>query len=593
MDEVPSHEVSNANITVEFETLREELQFTVDIAKEQIKFFQLLWQETNELVHINAGTRINIYKSYLVKVYDAIKSCDIVKLSELRSFKSISTVTQLIWRVHMLNPQCYRDDCLKAFGMVIPFIIDEKQNLSLISDENQNPNPNPNVNSFVKFEPSMDLEKAVERQKDFIKKILNVFKIEENNITLDARLNNAFLRYCAFLNLKKTMMDDGISSTSIINTNDTINDNNNNTNKNINSNNNNESSFWLVPRIDIDLLWHSHQLNPINYHLISKRLFNIDIFNHNDNILMRTLINDAKKTRKLWNDTYNNDNNDNDEYKHLNLPKCIQKYTNDAFIYPKESISRNKYIKVKNKYKTAKKKRQQVMISKKKKLEREEQLKKQREKEKESQKNSKKKVKSESEELRDIALLCCCITCGILGCFGLFVGFGLTSNILFIVGILGCVILTVSTVYCCVADDPLDPCKKTGNINNNINNNNNSTRTDNDYFEDKENNELERNINKKNVGIEVSLSNTLSDSLFSYDAYEIDIDSGGIDGDNGTTATMFSLDMGDSADADGADGAGGDAGGDAGDGGGDRGGDGGDGGCGGGCGGGGCGGCGG
>ena len=47
-------------------------------------------------------------------------------------------------------------------------------------------------------------------------------------------------------------------------------------------------------------MWHSHQLVPYHYHQLSKNFFNIDIFDHNDNIDKQLLKQYESQTQSLW-----------------------------------------------------------------------------------------------------------------------------------------------------------------------------------------------------------------------------------------------------------------------------------------------------
>ncbi len=64
---------------------------------------------------------------------------------------------------------------------------------------------------------------------------------------------------------------------------------------------------FLVPCYDFDLIWHSHQLHPLNYRNDTKRMLG-KLFNHDDTVNDRSAgsklcVSDAK-TRELWRQLY-------------------------------------------------------------------------------------------------------------------------------------------------------------------------------------------------------------------------------------------------------------------------------------------------
>jgi len=60
----------------------------------------------------------------------------------------------------------------------------------------------------------------------------------------------------------------------------------------------------FVPTLDVDLVWHAHQLNPSDYHKFT--LTNVGNFiDHNDNIEKPSLGNGFIETAQLWKQNYN------------------------------------------------------------------------------------------------------------------------------------------------------------------------------------------------------------------------------------------------------------------------------------------------
>ena len=223
------------------------------------------------------------YKWTIINVYKFITKDESISQSYFtKMIKSITPTTQLIWRVHMLNPKSYYKDCIDTFGFIIPFVIDPKQLEYINSNQKFIDQVNKSVKSGIYgkkiFSPSIDLEMAVDRQLEFIKKMNKLFADGSNNWNnINERLNASLLRYCAFLLLFKIQKEKD-----------------------------KQHKHFLVPRLDIDLMWHSHQLNPVLYHEMSLKLFDIDVFNHNDNIEEGVLNDDRISSEKIWNTTFKN-----------------------------------------------------------------------------------------------------------------------------------------------------------------------------------------------------------------------------------------------------------------------------------------------
>ena len=316
----------------DIDELETQLSFTIEIAKDQFIFFQSLTL-INEYDKIQVNDDDCLEDICLINnISQSIQSGKVDLSSMNKLIQNVQDKTQLIWRVHMLNPQSYYNDCLQAFGFIIPFIIDKRQR-KFVSSQESNSIVNgiknhSHTNQENVFSPSIDLKSAVNRQIPFIKKMNKIFKdyinnknhdndnsnnddcgidIVYNGCSIEEILHTCLLRYCAFLILNKQ--------------------------KHKLLTNKYESAYrypiFLIPRLDIDLLWHSHQLNPVSYHNISRKLFGVDIFNHNDNINENTLNFNARKTETFWNNTY----------KHFNSTKykCISLYTNDTFIYQSDN----------------------------------------------------------------------------------------------------------------------------------------------------------------------------------------------------------------------------------------------------------------
>jgi len=109
----------------------------------------------------------------------------------------------------------------------------------------------------------VDLVRAVLRQLQFAK------KMPLSTWNKDDILNEAIIRYYKFLNLMKLY-----------------------------------PGKLFVPTLDVDLVWHAHQLNPSDYHKFT--LTNVGNFiDHNDNIEKPSLGNGFIETAQLWKQNYN------------------------------------------------------------------------------------------------------------------------------------------------------------------------------------------------------------------------------------------------------------------------------------------------
>jgi len=117
------------------------------------------------------------------------------------------------------------------------------------------------INNLTPF--TVDLVRAVLRQLQFAK------KMPLSTWNKDDILNEAIIRYYKFLNLMKLY-----------------------------------PGKLFVPTLDVDLVWHAHQLNPSDYHKFT--LTNVGNFiDHNDNIEKPSLGNGFIETAQLWKQNYN------------------------------------------------------------------------------------------------------------------------------------------------------------------------------------------------------------------------------------------------------------------------------------------------
>ena len=140
-----------------------------------------------------------------------------------------SLEVEFVWRVHMLNPQNYVADCMSRFGRVIPHKCnDQRPQFELQVIDSDSIQSDSIQNRTGPLGGSLFMPSAIKRRCRFIDKILSV-----EHITSDA-LDGAIDRYEQFLHL--TWAPDKPEGLSI------------------------------VPTDDIDLIWHSHQLDPTGYY---------------------------------------------------------------------------------------------------------------------------------------------------------------------------------------------------------------------------------------------------------------------------------------------------------------------------------------
>ena len=228
----------------------------IDIAKNQIDFFTKLHFLTTLQEAQNNNENMNHYTTSYKKFMEQLHSILVDKNNANNIENKISSVavlihemrieTELLWRVHMLNSLSYYQDCMRSFGQIMPFFIDPNQlkinMIRLYYDNNININITNNNNidnnnsCSYPFNISIDLIDATQRELKFINEMNKTF-FQSSQVSMDHDkvLSKSLLRYCAFLMLKKIQIKIG-------------------------------AQFALVPRNDMDLLWHSHLLNPINYH---------------------------------------------------------------------------------------------------------------------------------------------------------------------------------------------------------------------------------------------------------------------------------------------------------------------------------------
>lgn len=186
-----------------------------------------------------------------------------------------------VWHCHMLSPSAYEKDCQATIGVTANHTIlrpddfqvtrnrahaywSEKYPEPFYMDYNASYNEDvvSNFNSRITY----DILAAAERQKSFC------YQVSLPHYQDKKFLESALARYKQFLLLKRKHPDE-----------------------------------FIVPCYDIDLIWHTHQLNPLIYKIETTRLLG-QLFNHDDSVNQRhegSKLNTAdKRTRFLWKQNY-------------------------------------------------------------------------------------------------------------------------------------------------------------------------------------------------------------------------------------------------------------------------------------------------
>eukprot|EP00483_Globobulimina_turgida_P006881 UN06893 len=82
-----------------------------------------------------------------------------------------------------------------------------------------------------------------------------------------------------------------------------------------------KSKHMCVPTLDMDLIWHSHQLDAV------KLLFpNINVINHDDNINEKKLNNFRNTTRQQWNILFSTVTDDYCTEQVFGFDLCVHKW---------------------------------------------------------------------------------------------------------------------------------------------------------------------------------------------------------------------------------------------------------------------------
>lgn len=186
-----------------------------------------------------------------------------------------------IWHCHMLCPTAYVKDCNAIVGITVDHALKSEfrngQNNAKTIWSNMYPAEPFEISSNDRFDGreieqfsskiSYDLLAAASRQGVFY------YQVSLPHFQDDKFLKNSLKRYKQFLYLKTKFPKE-----------------------------------FLVPCYDIDLIWHSHQLNPIVYEIDMKKIIG-HLFNHDDTVNDRSegskLAVADNRTRENWRGFYN------------------------------------------------------------------------------------------------------------------------------------------------------------------------------------------------------------------------------------------------------------------------------------------------
>ena len=200
------------------------------IAMNQLNFFRSINQWYTELL-INdqyddkEGNSKQFWENVIIDYENYMTNLS----QNINSTPPISLEMELIWRVHLLSPQIYVKDCVRQFGRIINHNCDDPKTNYIRHNSNNFrnevlKNPNPGNTGFIG--PDLIMTDALKRQCKFIRKIIKVNLFDPINKN---KIGDSVERYEKFL---KAMWAE-----------------------------NKPQGLIMVPTLDIDLIWHSHQLN--------------------------------------------------------------------------------------------------------------------------------------------------------------------------------------------------------------------------------------------------------------------------------------------------------------------------------------------
>ncbi|KAK7252467.1 hypothetical protein RIF29_36422 [Crotalaria pallida] len=256
----------------------------VAVAKKQLQFLAAV--DRNRHLYDGPALERAIYR------YNACWLPLLAKHSESRIFDGPLVVPldcEWVWHCHRLNPVRYKSDCEELYGKILDnfdvvstvqgvcgwqteeiwnkLYPDEPYNVDLI---NLSPEDiSKRTDRLAKY-TKYDLISAAKRQSPFF------YQVSRPHMKNDLFIEEAVARYLGFLYLIKTNKEKGINR-------------------------------FCVPTYDIDLIWHSHQLQPVSYCKDLKEALG-KVLEHDDTDSDRTkgkkLDTGFSATTKQWEDTF-------------------------------------------------------------------------------------------------------------------------------------------------------------------------------------------------------------------------------------------------------------------------------------------------
>ena len=224
---------------------------------------------------------MQIVEQRLVSLVYFLCFCTIQNFMELLAKNEIDSWTvsrevELVWRVHALNPVHYAKDCLRRFGKVIPHRSDDPNAVYPAHSQQEfrkkviNKEA-PRRTGFITRE--LVMTDAIKRQINFVRKMV---ELDLGKTTVNQYIETAIDRYQQFLNLAWSP--------------------------------DKPKGVRMVPTLSIDLIWHSHQLDPTGYKTFCfNNSLNHKMMDHDDNVEESDLKKDTVQMMAFWKKKYGED----------------------------------------------------------------------------------------------------------------------------------------------------------------------------------------------------------------------------------------------------------------------------------------------
>lgn len=168
-----------------------------------------------------------------------------------RALTDASVDVLWLWQLHKVHPVTYINDCIKAYGYVIPLNSPEK--LPSLPSSPSSPSLSPTIN-FVQ---------AVNQQRSFIKNIEPFYSATDENLIFLGEQYEKFLKLIPHV----------------------------------------EEGKILVPTTGIDLMWHTHMMLPERYAQETKEISG-RVLDHDDTLSSPNFTANLDYTAFLWNKHY-------------------------------------------------------------------------------------------------------------------------------------------------------------------------------------------------------------------------------------------------------------------------------------------------